>query len=165
MNHPVGNSQQSLQGGGCGCSPLLQVELSRFPYKGKSNSEAVAEHFHHACGFTHRVEVDGGNAFVQEAAALGGAPFDPDAADGFPVVPGLPDGLGELHGKVDGEGFRQQLHLAGRGEGLEARDDGNGDAGVPAAVHETEEDVVVEEHLGDDAVRARSGDEKRVLIG
>ena len=52
--------------------------------------------------------MDGRDAFVQEAAALGGAPLDADAADGFPVVPGLPDGLGELHRQVDGEVFRQR---------------------------------------------------------
>ena len=63
----------------------------------------------------------GRNAFGQQFAALGGAPLDADAADGLLVAAGLPDLFGEFHGKVDGEGFRENLDLSGGGKGLEER--------------------------------------------
>ena len=68
--------------------------------------------------------MDGGHAVLQEVAALGGAPLDAQAPDGFLVIAGGLDRVGQFHGNVDGEGLRQEVHLAGRGEGLQAREMG-----------------------------------------
>ena len=44
--------------------------------------------------------------------------------------------------------FHSILYLSASGDRHDTRDDRNGDSGFSYAVHEVEEDIVIEEHLG-----------------
>ena len=117
-------------------------------------SETVPEHLHDAGGFPHRVEMDGGNAVLQEVAALVRAPLRPDLPDGLRVGFRFPDGFRQRQRDVDGERFRKELHLARGREGLESGNDRNGDPGRAATVPEAVEDGIVKEPLGEEAIRS-----------
>ena len=116
-------------------------------------SEAAAENAGDVVGAAHGIEMDGRDAVREQVAALADAPLRADFVDCLRAG-GVGDGTGQLLRNVDGEGFRQQADLAGRGEGLQAGQDRNGDPGGAATVHEAIEHGVVEKHLRDDVVRS-----------
>ena len=105
-------------------------------------------------GAVEDVEVDAGDAAVEEFVDLGGGPFGADAFGGFGVVA---DG-DEVGFELGGEGGlahgAHALDLFEGEGGEESGEDGLGDSGVAACFDEVEVDLVVEEELGGGEVGA-----------
>jgi len=115
-------------------------------------AEALAD-FARGGGLVERVEMDAGDAVVEEVGALLGGVVEADFADGFGGAVGALEGFEELGGEAAAAGeFGHAFHRAEAGDGHDAGDDGGGDSGEGATVAEVVEIVVVEEKLGADVV-------------
>ena len=103
-------------------------------------------HLLHAVGCGHGIEVDAGYAMGDEFAALGDAPVYTHLAH---LLVGL--ATEHLGGQglrdIDLEGLGDDAQLAGSLQGLDARDDGDGDAFGTGTLDEAEVLVVVVEEL------------------
>ena len=90
----------------------------------------------------------------QQVAALFNGPFDAHLIDGICVL-GFVDFTDQCLRDIDMERARQEVNLSLTGDGLESRNDGNGDARFAQTIDKAEVLLVVEEHLGDDIVSTR----------
>ena len=104
-------------------------------------------HLLHAVGSRYGVEVYAGNAVSNEFLALGRTPLNAYLTH---LVVGLAtEHLGSKSLRdIDLEGFGDDAELAGRFEGFDAGDDGNGDSFGTSALYETEILLIVIEQLG-----------------
>ena len=102
-------------------------------------------------GFGHSIIMYGGEAVLEEVAALADSPVDACLVGVFGCA-GLLQEADEGLRNVNVERARKHVDLLLRRDGFQSGDDGNVDAGVPTEFDKAEEAVVVEEHLGDDVV-------------
>ena len=101
----------------------------------------------------HSIIMYGGETVIEEVAALLDGPV-------YACLIGIFGGLcllqkaDERLRNVNVKASRKQVNLLLRRDGLQAGDDGNGDASLSAEVNKAEELLVVEEHLRHDIVRS-----------
>lgn len=116
-------------------------------YSSKPSIDGTCHLLHAVCG-CHGVEVDAGYAVCDELVALGGAPLDAYLAHLVVALAAQHLG-GQGLRDVYLEGLGDDAQLAGGLQGLDAGDDGDGDALGTGTLDETEVAVVVVEELGD----------------
>lgn len=108
------------------------------------------------CGLIEGVEVDAGDAVVEEVGALFGRIMEADLADGGGRFARALEGFEEFGGEAAAAGeFRHALHRREARDRHDSRDDRCFDSGDGTAFAEVVEVMVVEEKLGADVVRAR----------
>ena len=90
----------------------------------------------------------------EEFAALARGPIDAVPEDGFGILGNRVEFDVHLFGNGRAAHGGEFLDLGDGGDGHDAGDDGHGDADVPAAIDEAEEDGVVEVELGDNEIGA-----------
>ena len=106
-------------------------------------------------GLVEGVEVEAGDAVVEEVGALFCGVVDADALDGLGVVSCALEGFEEFGGEAGAGGKVGHTFEAGEaGDGHDACDDWDVDACEMAALAEVVEVAIVEEKLGADVVGA-----------
>ena len=102
-------------------------------------------------GLGHSIIMYSGEAVIEEVAALPDGPVYACLIGMFGSFRLLQKADERLR-NVNVKASRKQVNLLLRRDGLQAGDDGNGDASLSAEVNKAEELLVVEEHLRDDIV-------------
>src|SRR5262245_18949058 len=133
--------------GRCGPSPIVPTPKG----SGHLWSFDLAENGGGGGGFIEDIEMEAGDAGVDEVLDLAGGPADADGELPVGVV-----ALAELGDEGVGQtGFAERsdpLDLREAGDGENAGNDGHSDVELAAALAEAKEVGVVVEELGDDAV-------------